>query len=124
MQHHHACARKIVLTVDELLEQLETGRDTSVALQAKISQHLNALAREVKSLEDLLPERPANERSLWRKKISQIQEQSNSQCAALGKFSMRMQTQLRDAEDREALLMVGCAGSKPRQAAGRALPPP
>ena len=54
---HHAAARKIVLTVNQLLEQPESGRDTSLNLQSEISQHLNALAREVQALEDLLPER-------------------------------------------------------------------
>ena len=41
---HHASARKIVLAVDQQLEQLETGRDTSLQLQSEISQHLNLLA--------------------------------------------------------------------------------
>ncbi|KAL1495742.1 hypothetical protein AB1Y20_016605 [Prymnesium parvum] len=107
MQAHHAAARKFVLTVDQLLEQLETGRDTSVALQTRISQHLNALAREVQTLEQLLPECAPAQHSLWRKKIAQLREQSSSQCAALGKFSMRVQTQQREAEEREALLGRG-----------------
>ena len=102
---HHASARKIVLTVDRLLDELESGRDSSVSMQATISQHLNTLARELEALERLLPEQ-TSERSLWRKKINQLQEQTNSQRAALGKFSSKLQQQWREAEDREALLQV------------------
>ena len=51
---HHAAARKIVMTVDQQLEQLETGRDTSLNLQSEISQSLNALACEVQALEQEL----------------------------------------------------------------------
>ena len=47
---HHANARKLVLTVNEQLQALESGQDTSVGLQSLISQNLNALAREVQEL--------------------------------------------------------------------------
>ena len=102
---HHASARKIVLAVDQLLEQLETGRDTSLALQTQISQNLNALAREVQALEEKVPTVGAlAERSLWKKRILQLQEQSKSQRAALGKFASRAAARQRENEDREALL--------------------
>lgn len=76
---HHAAARKIVMSVDTQLESLESGRDTSLTLQSEISQHLNALAREVLALENELPRASAPERSLWKKRIVQLQEQSKSQ---------------------------------------------
>ena len=99
---HHASARKIVLTVNQLLEKLESGRDTSLTLQSQISQHLNALAREVQSLEDLLPSEAAARRSLWRKKVSLLQEEFSSQRAALSKFAARVQARRReDDEHRE-----------------------
>ena len=100
---HHASARKHVLAVDQLLEQLETGRDTSVQLQSQISQHLNALAREVQSLEGLLPTVNAAERSLWRKRIVQLQDQSTSQRGALGKFASRAVARQREDEQRKEL---------------------
>lgn len=102
---HHSAARKIVLTVDQLLESLETGRDTSLSLQSEISQHLNMLAREVQALEDAVPAVGGlAERSLWKKRIVQLQEQSKSQRAALGKFASRAAARQRENEDREALL--------------------
>jgi uncharacterized protein YicC (UPF0701 family) len=79
-EQRHASARKIVLSVNQLLEQLESGRDTSLDLQSQISQHLNALAREVQALEALLSTIPVAQRSLWRKRVSQLQDESASQC--------------------------------------------
>ena len=76
---HHAAARKIVMAVDHQLEQLETGRDTSLNLQSEISQSLNALAREVQALEQQVHSVGASERSVWKKKITQLQEQQLSQ---------------------------------------------
>lgn len=68
-----------MLSVEQLLESLETGRDTSVNLQSEISQHLNTLAREVQALEAELAMVGTSERSMWRKRITQLQEQSRSQ---------------------------------------------
>jgi Golgi SNAP receptor complex protein 2 len=101
---HHASARKIVLAVDQLLENLETGRDTSLQLQSEISQHLNLLAREVQALEDELPTVSHGERSLWKKRIVQLQEQSKSQRAALSKFAGRAAARQRESEERQELL--------------------
>ena len=99
---HHASARKIVLAVDGLLAQLDTGGGTSLALQTEISQHLNVLARELLALKEKVPMAP--DRSLWQKRVMQLQEQCESQRAALGKFASRAAAKQREYEDREALL--------------------
>ena len=110
---HHASARKIVLTVDQQLEQLESGRDNaSTALMSQISQHLNMLAREVQALEDKLPTVGAAERSLWKKRVAQLHEQSKSQRAALSKFAGRAATRQRENEEREALLQQRNGGGE------------
>ena len=75
---HHANARKLVLTVNEQLQALESGQDTSVGLQSLISQNLNALAREVQELEGLLAAVAPGSRGLWRKKITQLTEHFKS----------------------------------------------
>mmetsp|Transcript_20828 Transcript_20828/g.53160 ORF Transcript_20828/g.53160 Transcript_20828/m.53160 type:complete len:224 (+) Transcript_20828:84-755(+) len=103
-EQRHASARKIVLSVNQLLEQLESGRDTSVDLQSQISQHLNALAREVQALDGLLSTIPSAQRSLWRKRVAQLQDESTSQRAALGKFASRVAAKQRHEEERQALL--------------------
>ncbi len=103
-EQRHASARKIVLSVNQLLEQLESGRDTSLEVQSQISQHLNALAREVQALEALLSTIPAAQRSLWRKRVSQLQDESASQRAALGKFAGQVAAKQRHEEERQALL--------------------
>uniref|UniRef100_A0A7S4C436 Membrin n=1 Tax=Chrysotila carterae TaxID=13221 RepID=A0A7S4C436_CHRCT len=103
METHHANARKVVLGVQKMLVELETGRDTSLELQSSISQHLNALAREVHALEALLPGEGAR-RSLWRKRISHLQDESASQRAALSKFAARIHMRQREQEEREQLI--------------------
>lgn len=101
---HHAAALKIVQQVETHLVQLETGQDTSIGLQTDISQHLNTLAREVQALEELLPSVPVAERSLLRKKIAHLQDRSQSQRAALGKFAGRAAARQREVDERDALL--------------------
>ena len=101
---HHTSARKIVLSVDQNLETLETGRDTSLGLQTEISQQLNMLAREVHALEELMPSVATSERMVWKKRISQLQDQSKSQRAALTKITGRAAARQRENEEREALL--------------------
>ena len=101
---HHASARKIVLAVDQLLEHLESGRDTSLELQSEISQHLNMLAREVAALELELPTAGVSERSVWKKRIVQLQEQSKSQRAALSKIAGKAAARQRESEERQALM--------------------
>jgi len=101
---HHAAARKILLAVHRDLEQLETGRDVSLEIQSQISQHLNALARELHELELLLPGEGASRRSVWRRKIVELQEESASQRAALARFTTVARQQQREAEERSALL--------------------
>jgi len=103
LEAHHAAARKIVLAVHRDLEQLETGRDVSLELQSQISQHLNALARELHELERLLPNEGASRRSVWRRKIVELQEESASQRAALARFTTVARQQQREAEERSAL---------------------
>lgn len=104
LAQRHASARKIVLSNNLLLEQLESGRDTSLELQSQISQHLNTLAREVQALEGLLPTVGASQRSLWRKRIAQLQDESASQRAALGKFAGKVAAKQRHEDERQALL--------------------
>jgi len=107
---HHANARKLVLTVNEQLQALESGQDTSVGLQSLISQNLNALAREVQELEGLLAAVAPGSRGLWRKKITQLTDESASLRHALGKYASSRSAQQRELEEREALLAGGRGG--------------
>jgi len=106
LERHHASARKMVLAVSELLVNLETGQDTSIELKAQISQHLNSLAREIRSLELALNEsgEGAAQRAVWRKRISHLNEESVSQRTALSRFAAREHSQQRELEERQALL--------------------
>ena len=109
---HHANSRKLVLTVNEQLQALESGQDTSVGLQSLISQNLNALAREVQELEGLLAAVAPGSRGLWRKKITQLTDESASLRHALGKYASSRSAQQRELEEREALLAGGRGGGE------------
>ena len=109
---HHANARKLVLTVNEQLQALESGQDTSVGLQSLISQNLNALAREVQELEGLLAAVAPGSRGLWRKKITQLTDESASLRHALGKYASSRSAQQRELEEREAVLAGGRGGGE------------
>lgn len=104
LEAHHAAARKIGLKVDSDLEQLETGKNVSLELQSQISQHLNALKRELHELERLLPGEGVQRRSVWRRKIVELQEQATSQGQALARFTSGARQKQREEEERSALL--------------------
>ena len=106
LEAHHAAARKYVLNTHRALELLESGQDTSLEMQSQISQDLNALARELEQLEEQLTYEGPERRKLWRKRISQLQDEFNSQRAALTRHASRARSQQREAEERDALLQV------------------
>jgi Golgi SNAP receptor complex protein 2 len=101
---HHAQARKVAFMIDQQLQQLESGHDTSLAMQSQISQNLNALAREIQQLEELVQLEPSSQRPIWKKRLGMLKDQSGSQRAALEKFAGRAAAQCREREMRDSLL--------------------
>ena len=69
LEAHHASARKILLAVQQQLDLLETGRDTSIEIQSEISQRLNTLSREVQTIEELLPYAASDKRKVWGRRV-------------------------------------------------------
>lgn len=68
LDSHYAVARRVAFQVEEQLQELETGRDTSLTFQGNISTNLNQLARELETLEALLAtEQDGARRGAWRK---------------------------------------------------------
>ena len=94
----------MLLTVNQLLDQLHSGRDTSNELQSQISMHLNTLGREIQALSDMLHSVGASERPLWRRRIQQLEEESQSQRRELGKFTSQAAAKQRHEEERQELL--------------------
>ena len=106
LEAHHAAARKIVLTVYQALEQLESGQDTSLELQSSVCAQLNALARELQDMEEQLESEGAERRNLWRRRVTELQDTVRSQRAALSKFMGRASSLQREREARDELLGV------------------
>ena len=86
LEAHHQSARKILLAVQQQLDLLESGRDTSIELQAEISQHLNTLSREVQTLEELLPYAGVGKRSIWSRRrtvgVQSVKRATTSEAAS------------------------------------------
>ena len=106
LEAHHQSARKILLNVQQQLDLLESGRDTSIELQADISQHLNSLSREVQTLEELLPYAGGSKRAIWNRRVQQLKDDSLRERGALDKYATQKYHQQREQEERDALLQV------------------
>lgn len=60
-------SKKLLLTLRSQLEELETGKDTSIFLQGRIATNINALSRLTQSLQTLQTQLIAtNPREIWR----------------------------------------------------------
>ena len=88
LEAHHASARKILLAVQQQLDLLETGRDTSIEIQSEISQRLNTLSREVQTIEELLPYAASDKRKVWGRRAQQLKADQRAQ-SALARSSAR-----------------------------------
>ena len=56
------------------------------------------------TIEELLPQAGVDKRSIWRRKVQQLKDDSNRERAALDKYATRVYHQQRETEEREALL--------------------
>ncbi len=81
LEAHHASARKILIAVQQQLDLLETGRDTSIEIQSEISQRLNTLSREVQTIEELLPYAASDKRKVWGRRVQQLKADQRAQSA-------------------------------------------
>ena len=88
LEAHHASARKILLAVQQQLDLLETGRDTSIEIQSEISRRLNTLSREVQTIEELLPYAASDKRKVWGRRAQQLKADQRAQ-SALARSSAR-----------------------------------
>ena len=104
LEAHHASARKTLLAVQQQLDLLETGRDTSIEIQAEISQRLNTLSREVQTIEELLPYAASDKRKVWGRRVQQLKDDSRRESAALAKYATQQYNQQRELEARDALM--------------------
>ena len=93
LEAHHASARKILLVVQQQLDLLETGRDTSIELQAEISQRLNSLSREVQTIEELLPYAASDKRKVWGRRVQQLKDDQRVVKVPYSQQPMRPSTQ-------------------------------
>lgn len=58
-------ATKMLHTLHHLLEELESGQDTSVMMQGRIATNINSLSRLTQAMQTLKNQLPATKRELW-----------------------------------------------------------
>mmetsp|Transcript_9035 Transcript_9035/g.12420 ORF Transcript_9035/g.12420 Transcript_9035/m.12420 type:complete len:215 (-) Transcript_9035:30-674(-) len=99
----HKEAYKLLLEIRDELEQIETGQDTSVFIEGRISANLNNLARLTEHLEGLVLKQSPAKRELWRIKVKQLSEECKSLRTSLANFMNEKYKQKKLEEERAQL---------------------
>ena len=100
----HADARRLLFALDNDLTTLETGQNSSLEHQAKISQTLHKLQNFIHNIETQLHTQPHARRNIWARKINDLKSQQESHRAAFAKFTTQARSRQIEAEERSALL--------------------
>jgi hypothetical protein len=83
IEQKYKSATVILHTLHHLLEQLETGQDTSVMMQGRVATNINSLSRLTRDMQTLKHQLPASKRELWLMCVSKA-EMSNLFKLAVG----------------------------------------
>ena len=65
IEQKYKSATVILHALHHLLEQLESGQDTSVMMQGRIATNINSLSRLTRDMQTLKHQLPASKRELW-----------------------------------------------------------
>jgi len=111
-------ATKLLLETRDEVEQLETGQNTSVFIEGRISVNLNNLSRLIDQLQTIIVQQPINKRDLWKIRIKQLNNECKSLRESLEAFLNERYKRRKLEEEREKLLerravksSVGVGGS-------------
>eukprot|EP00743_Colponemidia_sp_Colp-15_P005774 GILK01006206.1.p1 GENE.GILK01006206.1~~GILK01006206.1.p1 ORF type:complete len:212 (-),score=25.51 GILK01006206.1:161-796(-) len=91
------------LEAQHLLEQLESGANTSVNLQQTLSMKVNELTRIVGQLEQLVQLESGAKRDTWRRRVEALAADNASLRASLDKHLGLIYRHKREEEDRQRL---------------------
>lgn len=58
-------SKRLILTLQHQIEQLETGEDTSVFIQGRISSNINSLSRLTQNLQSMKRNLPDYKKEIW-----------------------------------------------------------
>lgn len=82
-------SRKLVLTLQHQLEQLESGEDTTVFLQGRIATNVNTLSRLTQNLMVLINQLSHPKREIWDIKIKQLVEDEQNIRRSMESFFLK-----------------------------------
>jgi len=97
-------ATKLLLETRDEVEQLETGQNTSVFIEGRISVNLNNLSRLIDQLQTIIVQQPINKRDLWKIRIKQLNNECKSLRESLEAFLNERYKRRKLEEEREKLL--------------------
>eukprot|EP00026_Physarum_polycephalum_P013867 Phypoly_transcript_14320.p1 GENE.Phypoly_transcript_14320~~Phypoly_transcript_14320.p1 ORF type:complete len:217 (+),score=27.35 Phypoly_transcript_14320:2-652(+) len=97
-------SNKLLMLVRGDLELLETGKDTSVFLQGRLTTNLNQLSRVTNDLSSLVGQQPGLKRELWRIRVKQLVEDCKTARQSMEGYLKVKYAKDKDEEDRRKLL--------------------
>ncbi|KAF2077346.1 hypothetical protein CYY_001349 [Polysphondylium violaceum] len=97
-------ANKLLFSIRSDLEAIETGQDTSVIIQGRLSTNINQLARMIDQIDSMVSNEPVGKREIWRIKVKQLVDESKSLRKSMDIFlQSKYKKQLEDEEKKKLL---------------------
>ncbi|KAK5576362.1 hypothetical protein RB653_007503 [Dictyostelium firmibasis] len=103
-------ANKLLFSIRNDLETLETGTDTSVIIQSKLSTNINHLSRLSDQIDGMVSNEPIAKREIWRIKVKQLVEESKSLRKSLDMFLQTKYKKQMEEEEKNKLMGKRKAG--------------
>ncbi|KAN0039672.1 hypothetical protein ACTA71_007477 [Dictyostelium dimigraforme] len=97
-------ANKLLFSIRNDLETLETGTDTSVIIQSKLSTNINQLSRLSDQIDGMVSNEPIAKREIWRIKVKQLVEESKSLRKSLDMFLQTKYKKQMEEEEKNKLM--------------------
>jgi len=95
---------KLLLLVRGDLEQLETGKDTSVFLQGRLTSNINNLSRIADLLTSLAGQQTGPKRDIWRIRVKQLMEECKTSRQSMDNYLKAKYAKDKEEEERTQLL--------------------
>ncbi|EGC39993.1 hypothetical protein DICPUDRAFT_147144 [Dictyostelium purpureum] len=97
-------SNKLLFSIRNDLETLETGQDTSVIIQSKLSTNINQLSRLTDQIDGMVSNEPVAKREIWRIKIKQLIDESKSLRKSLDTYLHTKYKKQMEEEEKTKLL--------------------
>jgi len=97
-------ANKLLLIVRDDLEQLETGKDTSVFLQGRLATNINNLSRLSEGLNGLVGQQSGPKKDIWRIRVKQLTEECKTSRQAVDTYMRTKYAKDKEEEERTQLM--------------------